>query len=168
MQTKKEYSAGGVVYKKNDKDQTVFLLGKHSGYRKWVLPKGLIEEDEEQITTAVRETQEEMGIKARLIDNKPLHIETYSYIADYKNSSQSSPQDPEKTRRVKKYQEQGGGEYKVYKTVTFYLMEYVSGDPKNHGWEMEECNWFEFDEALELMSFEGEKQALQKARAKLV
>ena len=38
-----------------------WLIGKHSGYHKWVLPKGLIEKGEKGYETAVREVQEEMG-----------------------------------------------------------------------------------------------------------
>lgn len=148
---KREFSAGGVVFKKNK-----FLLGKHSGYHKWVLPKGLIEAQEKGIQTAVRETEEEMGVKAKIILPKPIHIETYFYYADFKKEQKD-------TRRVAVYQEQGGGKTKVFKTVTFYLMEYISGDPKKHGWEMEDCGWFEYEKALEIMSFDGEKKALEKA-----
>lgn len=148
---KREFSSGAVVFKKNK-----FLLGKHSGYHKWVLPKGLIEKGEESRQTALRETEEEMGIKAKIILTKPIHIEEYFYFADFKEKENN-------TRRVAIYQEQGGGKTKVFKTVTFYLMEYVSGDPKNHGWEMEDAGWFEYSQALKLMSFTGEKKALQKA-----
>jgi 8-oxo-dGTP pyrophosphatase MutT (NUDIX family) len=180
---KREFSAGGVVYKREN-GKLFFLLGKHSGYHKWVLPKGLIEAGEKGIETAIRETEEEMGVKARLVNDKPIHNTTYFYWADLKKvkSQKSVPQRQvaeeatkvkstiqnakvdTNTRRVIKYQEQGGGKTKVFKTVTFYLLEYVAGDPKNHGWEMEEAGWFTAQEALERMSFEGEKEALGKAQ----
>jgi 8-oxo-dGTP diphosphatase len=163
MKTKQEFSAGGVVYKKNEDQEPRFLLGKHSGYHKWVLPKGLIEEGETAEVAAVRETEEEMAVTAKIIQKEPLHIEKYSYIADYKNAFNLQPEAPGSTRRVAKYQEEGGGSTKVNKTVTFYLMEYVSGDPKSHGWEMEDAGWFSYSKALEMMSFEGEKKALTKA-----
>ena len=153
--TKREYSAGGVVYKKEN-HKLYFLLGKHSGYHKWVLPKGLIEEGEDPKATAVRETEEEMGVKARLINKKPIHIITYVYFADLKKITTN-------TRRVEKYQEQGGGKTKVFKTVTFYLLECVSGDPKDHGWEMEEVGWYTLKQAIKKMSFKGEIETLQKA-----
>lgn len=164
---KREFSAGGVVYKK-EKGKLFFLLGKHSGYHKWALPKGLIEKGEKGPETAMRETEEEMGVKARLVQEKPLHKDSYFFWADLK--SKASRQDTQKdqvTRRVEKYQEQGGDKTKVFKTVTFYLLEYVSGDPKDHGWEMEDAGWFTPKEALEKMSFEGEKEALQKAQKQL-
>ncbi len=114
-----------------------FLIGKHSGYHKWVLPKGLIEKGEHGWQTAVRETEEEMGVKAKLMSKKPIHKVQYFYYAD-------------KT--------------KVFKTVSFYLGEHVAGDPKNHDWEMEEAGWYPFKEALKKMAFDGEKEALKKAQ----
>lgn len=176
MKTKKEFSAGGVVYKKlkinpptgGEKLIIKFLLGKHSGYHKWVLPKGLIEKGEKPEETAIRETQEEMGIIAKIIDFNPIGVEKYSYTADFKNSAILSPEDSEGTRRVLAYQEAGGKSIKVDKTVTFYLMEYVSGDPSDYGWEMEECGWFDFNEAWEMLGFEGEKRTLSRANKILI
>lgn len=185
-----EFSAGGVVYRKED-NQLLFVLGKHSGYHKWVLPKGLIEPGEKGIETAIRETEEEMGVKTRLVQEKPIHVVTYVYYADYQpqpgisnskllisnqapspkaqNSKQSNNQTMKQrdkardSRRVLRYQEQGGNKVKVLKKVTFYLLEYVAGDPQDHGWEMEAAGWFTAQEALKKMSFEGEKEALKKA-----
>ena len=180
---RREFSAGGVVYKMPEtRSQTPetryqkpeILLGKHSGYHKWVLPKGLIEKGERGWQTAIRETEEEMGVKAKLVSDKPIHRETYFYVADFKKPlseetiqfAQVRKRD-QSTRRVVTYQEEGGGKTKVFKTVTFYLMEYVSGDPADHGWEMSQAGWFEYNEALKILAFEGEKEALRKAKATL-
>lgn len=163
MQKRCEFSAGGVVYK-FENNQLVFLLGKHSGYHKWVLPKGLIEQGEKPEEAAVRETEEEMGVVAKQVKPEPIHIERYSYTADYKIPLDISLQTSKSTRRVKNYQETGGSGVLVNKTVTFYLMEWVSGDPqKDHGWEMEEAGWFDYEECLKIMGFEGEKEVLEKA-----
>jgi 8-oxo-dGTP pyrophosphatase MutT (NUDIX family) len=170
MNFKREFSAGTVVFKR-EKNKTLFLLGKHSGYHKWVLPKGLIEEDEKGWQTAIRETEEEMGVKAKLLEQKPIHTEKYVYVADYKDEEEKKEKTKKKTkkpeRRVKKYQEKGGGKTKVFKTVSFYLAEHESGEPKDHGWEMEDGGWFNFKEALEKMAFKGEKEVLKKAKEKL-
>jgi 8-oxo-dGTP pyrophosphatase MutT (NUDIX family) len=176
---KREFSAGCVVFKKlpvtsnpvslaGRQQPVVFLLGKHSGYHKWVLPKGLIEKREKGWQTALRETEEEMGIRAKLVNKKPIHKIQYYYVADFKKAA--SNQQPEasiknakldpSTRRVIKYSESGGLKVKVLKTVTFYLGKYLSGDLKDHGWEMEEAGWFTYERALNLMSFKGEKEAL--------
>jgi len=185
LPVKREASAGGVVYKRRQatsgKQQVVFLLGKHSGYHKWVLPKGLIEKDEKPWETAIRETEEEMGVKAALVQGKPIHVEKYTYFADLKDGSQISnskflisnkssnraierSNNGQDSRRVLKYQEAGGKRTKVFKLVTFYLLKYLSGDSKDHGWEMEETGWFSFDEALKKLAFTGEKEALRKAQ----
>jgi 8-oxo-dGTP pyrophosphatase MutT (NUDIX family) len=162
MKTKQEFSSGGVVYKKNESEEPQFLLGKHSGYHKWVLPKGMIEDGETKEETAVRETLEELSVNAKIVLPEPIHIEKYSYRAELK-SNQETPQKNKPVRRVLKYQEEGGDGILVNKTVTFFLMEYVSGNPANHGWEMEDAGWFSHDDALAQMSFEGEKKALNIA-----
>jgi 8-oxo-dGTP pyrophosphatase MutT (NUDIX family) len=162
MKKRWEQSAGGVVYKKDGK-KLLFLLGKHSGYHKWVLPKGLIEPGETPKVTAVREIKEEMGVEARVIRPEPIHIETYSYTARYKKPLDLDTQASESTRRIQHYQEQGEGDTLVEKTVTFYLLVATAGDPKDHGWEMESAGWFSYEAALKKMSFKGEKVALQKA-----
>ena len=167
--TKLEHSAGGVVFKQktaNDKQPKIhYLIGKHSGYHKWVLPKGLIEAGETALQTAVREVQEEMGITAKIVDPLPIHTDTYTYWADYKDDPTNvhSP-----VRRVKKYQEEGGHQIKVTKTVDFYLLEWLSGDPRNHGWEMETSGWFEYNEAMSKLAFTGEKQTLLLAHDKIL
>lgn len=190
---RREFSAGGVVFKKletqNSKFKIKWLIGKHSGYHKWVLPKGLIEEGERGFETATREVEEEMGIKAKLISGKAIHTVKYYYWAEFKKESgimnpanqagkqklrddneiisykQSDEKSP--TRRVSKYQEEGGRKVRVFKVVSFYLMEYVSGDPKEHDWEMEEAGWFAFDEARDKLAFEGEREALEIAQTRV-
>lgn len=152
---KREFSAGCVVFKKTPKG-LLFLIGKHSGYHKWVLPKGLIEKNEHGWQTALRETKEEMGVEARLVSKKAIHRLQYFYMADLKNNHAS-------IRRVAKYQESGGKKTKIFKVVSFYLAEYLSGDPEKHGWEMEAAGWFSYSRALKKLAFSGEKDALKKA-----
>ena len=176
---KREFSSGGAVYKKlivNGKEQIVWLIGKHSGYHKWVLPKGMIEPGERGIETAVRETREEMGVVAWVIGEKPIHKEQYFFVAELKKSDKLQGTSNKKItpiRRVAVYkenpefEEKKGNKIKIFKTVTFYLMEYVSGDPKDRDFEMEEAGWYGFEEALAMLAFPGERQALQAARKKL-
>jgi 8-oxo-dGTP pyrophosphatase MutT (NUDIX family) len=160
-----EHSAGGCVYKTSD-NQTLWLIGKHSGYHKWVLPKGLIEPGETRDQTAVREIQEELGVTAKIIGNTPVHSINYSYQAVPKKN-------PSSTRRVKTYQEDENFNAKadkitIQKTVDFFLLEYVGGDPKYHGWEMEAAGWFDFSQALSLLAFPDEKVALTLAQEKFL
>ncbi|MEA3355311.1 MAG: NUDIX domain-containing protein [Patescibacteria group bacterium] len=135
--SKREFSAGGVVYLpaqagKNDK----WLVCKHSGYHKWGFPKGLVEEGESLKDTALREVEEECGVKAKMID-KVSEPEKYVYVFNG---------------------------VKVFKQVNYFLMEYVSGDIKNHDWEMEEVEWLEFDKAKKRLDFSGAKEVLDKAK----
>ena len=132
IKSKREFSAGGVVYK-NDK----WLVCKHSGYHKWGLPKGLIEEGESLKTTAVREVEEECGIKTKVVAKIP-EPERYVYTFDG---------------------------VKVYKQVNYFLMEYVSGDIKDHDWEMEEVEWSSFVKARERLDFPAAKKVLDKAKS---
>ena len=56
--TKREVSAGGVVFRKDGK----ILLIKDS-YGRWAFPKGLVEKGEKNEQTAIREVKEEVGLK---------------------------------------------------------------------------------------------------------
>ncbi|PIX30866.1 NUDIX hydrolase, partial [Candidatus Berkelbacteria bacterium CG_4_8_14_3_um_filter_39_27] len=109
--SKSEFSAGGAVFRKrktkNEKLKTEWLVCKHSGYHKWVLPKGLVEKGEGLEETAVREVGEECGIKAKIIAKIP---EPEKYIYTMNN-------------------------VKIFKMVNYFLMEYVSGDIVNHDFE---------------------------------
>ncbi|PIS09570.1 hypothetical protein COT75_00830 [Candidatus Beckwithbacteria bacterium CG10_big_fil_rev_8_21_14_0_10_34_10] len=173
MSLKREYSAGCVVFKK-EKAKILHLIGKHSGYHKWVLPKGLIEKGEKGPETAIRETEEEMGVKGKLVLKKPIFKEQYFFYADFKKNKEKERKieseerkQGKPVRRVAVYQEKGGKKTKVFKTVSFFLAEFKSGDPSNHDWEMSEAGWFEYDKAFNLLAFKGEKQALKKAKEKI-
>ncbi|AKM78775.1 MAG: AP4A hydrolase [Candidatus Beckwithbacteria bacterium GW2011_GWB1_47_15] len=138
--SRREFSAGGVVYRKlevrNSKHETVWLVCKHSGYHRWVLPKGLVEKGESLKDTAVREVEEECGVRAKVIAKIP-EPERYVYTM--------------------------AGQ-KVFKLVTYFLMEYQSGNIKDHSWEMEEVEWLEFDQAVKRVEFKGAKEVLEKAK----
>lgn len=168
MKIIQEHSAGGVVYTiKNG--NVVWLLGKHSGYDKWVLAKGRLEGAETSMQAALREVEEETGVIAKIVDENPVHIDKYSYKAIMRGSSDSPLVSGEPERRVMIYQEDPAFDPNdpdvtlVEKQVDFYLMEFVSGDPSEHDWEMTDAGWFSFEVALEKLSFVGEKNALEKA-----
>lgn len=147
---KEELSAGGVVYRKSDGK---FLIGKHSGYHKWVLPKGLVEKGESQMEAAVREVEEEVGVEAKIINLAPLKVISYYYFADLDTSGKT-------TRRVEKYSESGGVKTRFHKQVIFYLME-MENDLGKEGWEMSERKWVSFEEGMELLAFESEREVFK-------
>jgi 8-oxo-dGTP pyrophosphatase MutT (NUDIX family) len=105
----------------------------------WALPKGLIERGETAELAASREAREETGLSG----NIQARIDTikYSYTAKWE-------QPP--TR--------------VFKIVTFFLLEFTSGDPRNHDREVERAEWFPIDEAIRQASYKQEKDILRKAK----
>lgn len=166
-QWKKEVSAGGVVYtdarsvsrlERRDKkdppsprlrrtsDGKIFvLLIKPSGTtnnqeKKWTFPKGLIDDHDESSVeeTALREVKEESGVEAKIIEK--LGSIKYTYKWEGQN---------------------------IFKIVTFFLMEYVSGDPKDHDFEVAEAKWVPIEEVLDTLSHKTDKEIFEKAVKKL-
>lgn len=110
------------------------LLTKHSQNKHWSFPKGWIEQGQTSKEAAVREVREEGGVEAEII--KKLGDSKYVYTLH--------------------------GE-KIFKVVVYFLMKYVSGDPKDHDWEVEEAGWYEVDEALKQLTFSQDRELLKKA-----
>src|SRR3990172_12815606 len=120
-----EFSAGGIVYRKNPNLQ--ILVCQHSQHHGWVFPKGLIgdkEKGEEKEDTAVREVKEETGIGAEI----------------------------EKSLTPTEYWYKWEGD-KVKKTVYFFIMKYVGGDTKDHDHEMEEVEWIDYNDVSQRLTF---------------
>lgn len=135
-----EEAAGGIVLrqaqdKSSKKKNWEVLVTQHSQHHGWVFPKGLIDEGEDKETTALREVAEEGGVKAKIIKELP----PTEYF----------------------YQHEGE---KIKKKVTYFLMEYVSGDIAAHDWEMEDAEWLPIDKVEERLSFKSDKEVFQKAK----
>jgi 8-oxo-dGTP pyrophosphatase MutT (NUDIX family) len=167
MDMKEELSAGGVVCRRvsvsaGQRVSWQFLIGKHSGYSKWVLPKGLVEKGEGLVETAVREVEEEVGVMAKVVNLVPVKTIEYSYVAELGKQVGESANGQVSERRVKKYQEDGGEGVEVHKKVVFYLMELEEELP-DHGWEMSERKWVSYEEAMKLLGFESEREVLVAA-----
>ncbi|GIW61152.1 MAG: hydrolase [Patescibacteria group bacterium] len=138
-----EFSAGGVVFRKKPsailgKMAIEVLLGQHSQHRGWVFPKGLIgdiKKGELKEETAIREVKEETGITARIL--KELTPIEYWY--------------------------EWQGE-KRKKKVYYFLMEYVSGDTKDHDFEMANVEWVPIDKVENRLTFASDKKVWQEAK----
>ena len=131
-----EFSAGGVVFKKED-DRTLVLLAQHGQHHGWVFPKGIIgdtKKGETKEETAVREVEEETGVVAKIL--KPLAPVEYWY--------------------------QWEGE-KRKKTVYYYVMEYVSGDFDKRDDEMEAVEWLPVDEVADRLTYPSDKKVWAQA-----
>ncbi len=130
-----EFSAGGVVYKK-EKNKLFVLLAKHSYHKGWVFPKGLIDRDkkESKEDAALREVKEETGALGQI--QEALEPTTFWYAWD--------------------------GERRK-KTVYYFIMKYIGGDITDHDFEMEEVEWVESERVLETLTHKGEKDIFKKA-----
>src|SRR3989344_2871329 len=86
MKFKTETSAGGIVFKqiKSSKSKVksyVWLITQHSQHKDWGFPKGLIgdkDKNEPMEQAALREVEEEGGIKAKIVLDKPVKVK-YNY-----------------------------------------------------------------------------------------
>lgn len=137
MKEKNETSAGGIVYKKSG-DATLWLVTQHSQHKGWVFPKGLIgdtDSSETKEAAALREVEEEGGVKTRIVVPEPIATSyTYSWQ-----------------------------ETLVHKRVYYFLMEYVSGDPANHDWEMMDAKFTTKEEVFALLKYPSDKKAFEEA-----
>ena len=129
-------SSGGVLFRKSDEVFEVALVSIR-GSRVWSLPKGIIEKDEDQETTAAREVMEETGLKGEILER----IGQISYWYSLK----------EKT-------------VKVHKTVHYFLMRFISGSTDDHDAEVDEASWVPLDDAVNRLKYRGEKDIMFKAK----
>jgi 8-oxo-dGTP diphosphatase len=134
MKSRSEISAGGVVYR-IENSQLQFLICKDAGYHRWVLPKGLVRQSEDYAAAAQREVREETGVHAEVI--APLG-EPESYI----------------------YTARG---MRVFKSVHYYLMKYVSGSIEDHDHEIEEVRWVTPEEGLDMLAYGGAKIVVHRS-----
>ncbi len=133
---KTQVSSGGIIFRKHN-DITEIAMVAVKGGKVWCLPKGLIDKGEVPEKTALREVEEETGLKGRIIEK--LGEITYWYYIKEEN-------------------------IKCKKTVHFFLMEYEAGDVSKHDWEVDNAVWFPIDEALKKARYKGEKEIIEKAR----
>ena len=101
------------------------------------LPKGGPNPGERPEETAAREVREETGVTATV--REFLGAVNYWY------------------RR---------GGRRVYKTVHFYLCDYVSGSTEDHDHEVEDARWIPLAEAVSALSYPGERALIERALSK--
>ena len=133
--TKLEFSAGGVVFRQNDKKiEFVLILNP---FDKWTFPKGRIEKGEKTEIAALRETAEEIGLKK--LKNLGL-IKKIDYWFRKEN-------------------------HLIHKYVYFYLFEAsarVKLNPQKE--EIKTAEWFEAQKALEILGYPKDvRSILEKA-----
>lgn len=131
---KREFSAGGIVVKKERGRLRVLLI--KDGYGKWTWPKGNIGKGESTEDAALREIQEETGLKKLRIIEK---LDRINYF----------------------YRLHGA---LIYKTVYLFLMAAKGREKfKIQTSEIRNAKWFTPEEALETVAYKGSKETLRKA-----
>ncbi|HUI85477.1 MAG TPA: NUDIX domain-containing protein [Candidatus Binatia bacterium] len=154
----REFSAGGVVLRKMrgvwfvgviephmERPKKMVKKATHEGRQDpasvRALPKGAIDKGERPEQTAVREVQEETGVRADLVSK--LGDIKYFYVRTW------------------------GDQARVFKVVSFYLLLYRSGKLGNISPEMrievQRAFWMPLEEAPALLSYRGEREVAEKA-----
>lgn len=133
MRIKYEVSAGGLVLRRRESTFDALLIGRGTP-RIWTLPKGHVEARESNEQAALREVREETGCWAELI-TRLNEISYWFYV----------------------------GKAKHKKSVTFYLMRYLSGDTANHDHEVDEARWFDVMGARKALKYVNEKRLVDMA-----
>jgi 8-oxo-dGTP pyrophosphatase MutT (NUDIX family) len=131
----REVSYGGVAFRDGaeETDPQVLVITP-TGKRVKGLPKGGANRGESAAEAAAREVREETGVTVNV--QEPLGEVTYWY------------------RR--------GGK-RVFKTVHFFLCAYVAGDTDDHDHEVDEARWLPMEEALQALSYPGEREMIARA-----
>jgi len=135
---RREISAGCVIYRTGPDGFGVVLI-RPKDRDSWSLPKGLVEPGESSEQAAGREAQEETGLQGNIVCK--IGTVKYTYTAKWENP-------PEK----------------VFKIVTFYLMQHTGGDRKLHDWEVADVQWYPIDGAILKDAYSTEKDILRKAK----
>jgi 8-oxo-dGTP pyrophosphatase MutT (NUDIX family) len=138
LPVREQVSAGGVVYR-DHKGTTEVVIVSVGGQNRWQLPKGLVDAGENPEIAAVREAREEGGVTSEVV--QPVETVEYWY-AGLDN----------------------GIRVRFHKRVHFYLLRYVSGDTKDHDWEVNEARWVPIDDATSQLAFDNERRVMERAR----
>jgi 8-oxo-dGTP pyrophosphatase MutT (NUDIX family) len=129
-----EFSAGGVVVRDGACVVIVPTRPAADGSKVLALPKGHPEEGESPVDAALREVREEAGVDARLVE--PLGDVRYWYTRDGR---------------------------RIAKVVSFFLLDYVSGEVDDHDGEVEHARWMALEEAARELTYAGEREMAGRA-----
>jgi 8-oxo-dGTP pyrophosphatase MutT (NUDIX family) len=123
-----EFSAGGVVVRDGQCIVIVPTRRAADGSRVLALPKGHPDGRESPADAALREVREETGVHATLV---------------------------EKLGDIRYWYMRGGR--RIAKVVSFFLLDYVSGELDDHDHEVESALWMALDEAARRLTYQGER-----------
>ncbi len=136
---RRQVSAGGVVFRRSGAGVEVVLIMPR-GTQRWQLPKGLVDAGEVPDATARREVREEAGVDADVVS--PIETIEYWYVGT----------------------DRDGTRVRFHKSVHFFLLEYRSGDVRDHDHEVSDARWTPIAEAVDLLAFRNEWALVEKVR----
>lgn len=134
---KRIFSAGGIVVRDFDGEKKV-LVTQHSKHKGWDFPKGHIEEGESSKDAAIREVEEETGVKAEIIEKAG---DTKYFYYEEKE--------------------------KVFKTVIYFLMKYVGEGTATTAFEVSAMEWLPVGEVEEKLTFSDTKKLWRGIKERL-
>jgi 8-oxo-dGTP pyrophosphatase MutT (NUDIX family) len=133
-----EFSAGGVVVRERECVVIVPTRRAADGSKVLALPKGHPEDGESAADAALREVREEAGVESRLVEK--LGDVRYWYTRDGR---------------------------RIAKVVSFFLLEYLSGEVSDHDREVEDARWLSLDRATRELTYKGERDMASRALLRL-
>lgn len=170
-QVLREFSSGGVVFKKlkvnnplrgkGEKLKVLWLIAKTAASNLfpdpvWRLPKGWIDDKRQ-------------GVPGPIASGKVRADETSLQSAAQREVGEEGGVEAKIIKKIgsTKYFYKMPGKGNILKFVTFYLMEHVRDLPEGFDGETSEVVWLPYDEAYKRLSFGREKEVLEKAKDSL-
>jgi len=132
-------SSGGVAFRRQPSDAVEIALISTRGGQRWQLPKGSCETGESSIQTALREVEEEVGLRTKPV--KFLQMIDFWYWDTYRKEVAEL----------------------VHKQVDFWLLEVVGGVISDASHEVDDAAWYPIQEALNVLTFPGERRVTEQA-----
>ncbi|MDP9395881.1 MAG: NUDIX hydrolase [Actinomycetota bacterium] len=131
-----EVSAGGLVVDRSTPDLRAALIARadRRGRLLWSLPKGHLEDGETAEDAAVREVEEETGIRGFVL--APLGMIDYWFVAE---------------------------DRRVHKTVHHFLLQASGGELSDADVEVTEVAWVPLDEVNSRLAYAGERRLVRAA-----
>jgi 8-oxo-dGTP pyrophosphatase MutT (NUDIX family) len=133
-----EWSAGGVVVRGTECVVIVPTRRAANGAKVLALPKGHVDPGETPLQAAAREVREEAGVDTAPMGE--LGAVRYWYMRDGR---------------------------RIAKQVDFFLFSYVGGDVEDHDHEVEQAAWMPLQEAMEQLTYDGEREMAARALSKI-
>ncbi len=135
LRTVSETSAGGLVVDRGRPDPHGALIGRldRRGRLLWSLPKGHVEAGETPEDAAIREVEEETGIRGHVVAK--LGVIDFWFVA---------------------------GGHRVHKTVHHFLLEADSGELSDADIEVDEVAWVPLDQLPTRLAYDTERKLLRR------